>query len=55
MMEKPATRQPHKAELRPHPALWQSRGPFASLHLLLPRLPVTCGRFQEGEGALEKS
>lgn len=35
--------------------LWQSRGPFASLHLLLPRLPVTCGRFQEGEGALEKS
>lgn len=28
--------------------------PFASLHLLLPRPPVTCCGFQGGEGALEK-
>lgn len=28
-MEEPAARQPHKAQLRPHPAPWQSTGPLS--------------------------
>lgn len=54
-MEEPAARQPHKAQLRPHPAPWQSTGPFVNSPPVTSQTDCRLCEFQGGEGALGTS